>query len=127
MDDDLDPGVGEQLRERLQVGLLVQRVEHHDLETLVVCDHGLDHAQQRAVAALADEFGVDPEALRGARARPEGAERHQSRAWRRVRRKVAPGGGPSRSSRLPSIRSASSEPIARPSPNPPSSLRPLPR
>ena len=73
MDDDLDLGVGEQLRERLQLGLLVQRVEHDDVEALLVGDDDLDQAQQRAVAALADELGVDSEPLRGARAPPEGA------------------------------------------------------
>src|SRR6202011_16198 len=104
----------------------VERVEHDDLEALCVADDDLDHAQQRAVTPLADELGVEAEAPGCPRAGAEPGQRHQPGTPGRVRRKVAPGRA-SVSSSVPPIRLANSEPIARPSPKPPSSLRPRPR
>ena len=64
MHDDLDPGVGQQLRERRGIDG-VQAVEQDDLGSVRragIVDRDLDEAQQRPVAALGHELRVDPEA-----------------------------------------------------------------
>jgi hypothetical protein len=61
--DDLDLGIGEHLRERLEVEL-AQRVEERgaDAVRLVLVGHGdLHEAQQRPVAPLRHELRVDAE------------------------------------------------------------------
>ena len=57
MEHDLDPVVGEHGGQRRGVEAL-ERVEHRDL----AADADLHQAQQRPVAALGHELGVDPEA-----------------------------------------------------------------
>ena len=56
MQHDLDRGIGEHVGERRGVEAL-ERVEHDDL----AADAELHEAQQRPVAALGHELGVDPE------------------------------------------------------------------
>ena len=60
---DLDLRVGEDERQRRAVQLFVERVEHLDAAGAAVVpgDGDLDQAQQRAVAALTHELGVDRE------------------------------------------------------------------
>ena len=56
--DHLDRGVGEHLRQRSGIAeILLQRVEHDDL----LADADLHEAEQRAIAALGHELRVDPE------------------------------------------------------------------
>ncbi len=57
VEDDLHGRVGEDRGERRGVAHLRERVEHHDL----LADADLDQAQERPVAALGHELGVDPE------------------------------------------------------------------
>ena len=64
--DDLDGGVGEHFRERRSVEVLGERVDDHDPLVLsrALGDRELDQAEQRAVAALAHELGVERETAR---------------------------------------------------------------
>ena len=65
--DHLDRGIGEHLGQRRRVDRLVQRVDHVDAHLAVGQRHRhLHQAQQRAVAALAHELGVDPQPAGGA-------------------------------------------------------------
>ena len=70
---DLDVGVGEDVGERAGVEVVLERVEHLDADLVAVrlLDRDLDEAEQRAVAALAHELGVDaqPSGLRARCAR----------------------------------------------------------
>ena len=68
--DDLDPGVREHRCQRRAVELLGQRIEHQDAlaRVLPFGDRELHQAQQRAVAALAHELGVQRQAPGRARA-----------------------------------------------------------
>ena len=63
VEHDLDRRVGEQLRERRHVDP-VERVDQRDVRGVVrvlVVDRDLHQAQQRPVAALGHELGVDPD------------------------------------------------------------------
>jgi hypothetical protein len=73
---DLDRGVGEHLRERGGRGRepRLERVEQrdpHPARSVRVVRDDLHEAQQRAVAALGHELGVDPQAAAGARQRSD--------------------------------------------------------
>ena len=80
MQHDLDLGVGQHLGQRRGVDL-VERVEQRDPRAVRrrrVVDDDLHEAQQRAVAALGHELGVDPERAalaRGERAMPSDSPR----------------------------------------------------
>ena len=66
--DDLDLGVGEQRRERRGVELAVEGVEHLDPHVFAGnLDRDLHEAQERPVAALAHELGVDAQPAARAR------------------------------------------------------------
>ena len=67
VEDDLDVGVGQQLRQRRGIELLGQRVEDLDADAVVGLDRDLDQAQQRAIAPLAHELRVDAQPPRGSR------------------------------------------------------------
>ena len=98
MHDHLDLGVGEHARQRRPVEALLQRVDQLDPQAGgVVGDRELDQAQQRAVAALAHELGVERQlaaalCLRGDLG-DDGVVRHQLILPRSGRRsaKHAPG------------------------------------
>jgi hypothetical protein len=74
--DHLDVRVCEEPGERSEIGRFVERIEHDHLKPLFVADDDLDHTQQRAVAALADELGIDAEAPDRSHALAKRAQRH---------------------------------------------------
>ena len=67
MHDDLDRGIGEDLRQRLRVERAVQRVEDLDAQAVGSLDGDLHEAQERLVAPLAHELRVDAQAAACAR------------------------------------------------------------
>ncbi len=97
MDDDPDGRVGEGRGERLELDVLAQGVDERDrLAAVVALRRGeLDQAEQRAVAALAHELGVERE--------PPGRVRSFDQlgcAGRRLRGGRAPRAGPAPSPAL---------------------------
>ena len=65
VEHDLDRRVGEQVRDRARVDPALERVDQRDVRSGAVggfvVDRDLDQAQQRPVAALGHELGVDPD------------------------------------------------------------------
>jgi hypothetical protein len=63
VEHDLDRRVGEQLRDRGHVDLALERIDQVDtrlaLGAGVIVDGDLHQAQERPVAALGHEFGID--------------------------------------------------------------------